>query len=377
MELQCRNKNMRSCLILLLVITVLPLHAANLDNVDEVLDDSHEAEAVTEKKKGQWVPVPMIISNPTVGSGVQAVLMYLHPKQEDITHNTTTGIVGMYTDTESWFTGVFHDDYWKNDTIRFSGFIGTGEFNLDYYGIGEGNPIGDNPIPYEFDMVVGVAKLQMQVPGTKNWFAGLQYLILDSTTVLRTSSINPGLPDITGKITTAGLGVLATFDTRNNNYYPTDGYWFEAKWLDYSETWGGDDEYQKSTLFINHYRPLMDNLTLALRSRLESSTGDVPFFDLPTLQMSGFARDRYRDQHTISFHIDGRYKFLPRWGVVGFYEFGWFNDDMSQLFSGRRITSYGAGIRWQVVEQQQMHLGIDVAFSTDDEAIYVKIGERF
>jgi hemolysin activation/secretion protein len=63
--------------------------------------------------------------------------------------------------------------------------------------------------------------------------------------------------------------------------------------------------------------------------------------------------------------------------VVGFYEFGWFNDDMSQLFSGRRITSYGAGIRWQVIEQQQMHLGIDVAFSTDDEAIYVKIGERF
>jgi hypothetical protein len=319
----------------------------------------------------------LIVSNPTVGTGVQAILMYLHPKQPGATHNTTTGVAGMYTDSNSWFTGIFHDDYWKNDTIRFSAFVGTGEFNLDYYGVGEGNIIGDNPIPYEFDMVVGVVKTQIRIPQTENWFAGLQYLIIDSSTVLRTSSIIPGAPDITGKIKTAGLGLLTTYDSRNNNYYPTDGQWFEAKWIDYGEAWGGDNEYNKTIAFINHYQPLMDGMTLALRSRIESSSGDVPFFDLPTLQMGGFSRDRYRDQHTISFHMEGRYKFKPRWGVVGFYEFGWFNDDFSQLMSGRRITSYGAGIRWQVTEQQLMNLGIDAAFSTDDKAIYVQIGERF
>jgi outer membrane protein assembly factor BamA len=202
-------------------------------------------------------------------------------------------------------------------------------------------------------------------------------LILDSNTVLRTSSVVPGAPDITGKIKTAGLGLLATYDSRDNNYYPTAGQWFEAKWIDYDETWGGDNKYKKKIIFINHYQPLRDKLTLALRSRIESSSGDVPFFDLPTLQMGGFARDRYRDQHTISFHAEGRYKFKPRWGVIGFYEAGWLNDDFSKLLSGRRITSYGTGLRWQVTKDRQMHLGIDAAFSTDDKALYVQIGERF
>ena len=360
----------------ILVLFAMPLQAGDGDNAGEVIDESHDGEAFVENK-GQWVPVPLVVSNPTVGTGLQAVLMYLHPQKPGSTHNTTTGIVGMYTNTDSWFTGLFHDDYWNNDTIRFSGFIGTGEFNLDFYGIGEGGIIGDNPIPYEFDMTVAVLKPQVRIPGTDNWFAGLQYLILDSSTVLRTSSVIPGAPDITGNVKTAGLGVLATYDSRNNNYYPTAGQWFEAKWLDYSETWGGDNAYDKATVFINHYQPVLDNVTLALRSRLESSRGDVPFFDLPVLHMSGFSRDRYRDQHTISFHAEGRYKFKPRWGVIGFYEFGWFNDDFSQLFTGRRITSYGAGLRWQVAEQQQMHLGIDAAFSTDDNAIYIQIGERF
>jgi outer membrane protein assembly factor BamA len=222
-----------------------------------------------------------------------------------------------------------------------------------------------------------MAKIQMRIPATENWFAGLQYLILDSNTVLRTSSIIPGAPDITGKIRTAGLGLLTTYDSRNNNYYPTQGLWFEAKWMDYGDIWGGDNEYNKTIVFINRYQPLQEDLTLALRSRLESSGGDVPFFDLPTLQMGGFARDRYRDQHTISFHAEARYKFKPRWGLVGFYEFGWFNGDFSQLLSGKRITSYGAGLRWQVTKRQQMHLGLDAAFSTDDQAIYVQIGERF
>jgi hypothetical protein len=63
--------------------------------------------------------------------------------------------------------------------------------------------------------------------------------------------------------------------------------------------------------------------------------------------------------------------------VIGFYEAGWLNDDFSKLLSGRRITSYGTGLRWQVTKDRQMHLGIDAAFSTDDKALYVQIGERF
>jgi hypothetical protein len=357
-----------------LISVSAPVVASNADNVDEILEESLEGEALV-KNKGQWVPVPMIVSNPTVGTGLQAVLMYLHPEQPGSTHNVTTGLVGMYTDTSSWFTGVFHDDSFMDDRFRISGFLGTGTFYLDYYGIGD--ITGDKSIPYEFNMNVATVKLQARIPETSHWFAGVLYIFLSTDSEFKTSDVIPGLPNIIFSDKTAGLGVLVAFDSRNNNYYPTEGQWAEVKWTDYSETWGGDHDYNKTTAFINHYQPATEQLTLVLRTRLESSSGDVPYYDLPTLQMGGFSRDRYRDYNTWSFHTEGRYKFQPRWGVIGFYEFGWFNKNLSDIFSGDRVVSYGTGVRWHVTEKQQMNLGIDAAFSGAEKAIYIKIGERF
>jgi len=376
--MQETRKNLLLVFWLLLTFTISAfLNASDVDVVDDFFDDGHDAEVVAEDEKGQWVPVPIPVSNPTVGTGLQAVLLYLHPRSNDAQHNTTSGIMGMYTDSESWATGIFHDDYWLNDRIRFTGALGNGKFNLKFYGIGDDGIISNNPIPYEFKMNIGLLKLQTRLPGSENWYGGIQYLFLDSETALKTSVVGPNTLDLNLKIKTAALGLLATYDTRDDNYYPTRGQWFEGKWLDYSENWGGDKEYNKSIGFYNYYLPVKDSLTLVLRSRLEASSGDVPFFDLPTLHMGGFSRDRYRDQHTISIHAEGRYKFRPRWGVIGFYEVGWLNDDFSQLLSGRRISSYGAGLRWQVTAEKKMNLGLDAAISTDDKAFYIQVGERF
>jgi hypothetical protein len=274
---------------------------------------------------GQWLPVPLIVSNPTIGTAFEPILLYMHPRKADSTHNATTGLVGMYSDTKSWFTGAFHDGSSMGDSVRYFGFLGTGHMNLNFYGIGDGGLIGDRSIPYEFDALVTTMKLQKRIADTSNWFVGVQYIYLDSETTIKTSSVMPGIDDITGKISTGGLGVLATYDTRDDNYYPTQGLLFEGKWLDYGENWGGDNEYSKSSTFINHYQSVRERTVLALRARLMTSSGDVPFFDLPTLQMSGFSRDRYRDENTLSLHSEVRYKYKPRWGVVGFYEVGWYN----------------------------------------------------
>ena len=93
--------------------------------------------------------------------------------------------------------------------------------------------------------------------------------------------------------------------------------------------------------------------------------------------MRGFSSDRYRDQHTISLHSEARYKFLPRWGVIGFYEVGWFNNNSSDLFDDDMVKSIGAGLRWQVTKEQGMNLGVDVAYSSGDYTIYVQVGEGF
>ena len=113
------------------------------------------------------------------------------------------------------------------------------------------------------------------------------------------------------------------------------------------------------------------------KERAEGRLYDLPFFDLPYLDVRGISRSRYQDEFTLSAHAEGRYKFLPRWGVIVFVETGWFGDDIGHLFSGRNIVSYGGGLRWQVTKDKRLNIGLDYAISTDDQALFIQIGEKF
>jgi hypothetical protein len=283
----------------------------------------------------------------------------------------------MYTDTKSWAAAVFHDGYWADDTYRFRGILGYGEFKLKFYGIGESPILGNNPIDYEFNGWVLMPKFQRRIPNTEHWFGGIHYLYVESDVLIETSRLSPIVPDIGRNIRTAGLGLLATYDNRDDNYYPSQGVLFESKWGNYSETWGGDFEYDKLNTFFNYYYPVKDRSVVALRANLQNSDGRVPFFDLPYLDMRGFALDRYRDQHTLSLHAEGRHKFKPRWGAVAFVEVGWFGSSLENMSSNPTITSLGGGIRWQVTKDKKLNLGMDFAFSTDDNSVHIRVGESF
>lgn len=334
-------------------------------------------------QKGSWVVVPIPISNPTVGTGLQGVLLYLHPKADKASGapNATSGLGGMYTDSKSWAAGVFHDGNWADDTYRYRVFLGAGDFNLMFYGIGDRPIFSDNPIPYGMRVEGLGARLLRRLPGTQDWYAGVEYLYANTELKFSPSRLNLNLglklADITGTVRSAGLGLVASYDSRDDNYYPQRGRLFQLKWTDYGRPWGGDAEYAKLSTFYNHYIPLWSGTTLALRANFQSSFGDTPYFNLPYLDMRGFARDRYRDINTFSLHAEGRHKFSPRWGYVLFAASGWHSEEVSKLVKGDAVTSYGIGLRWRVVADKTMHLGVDVAFSEGEAVTYIRVGEKF
>jgi len=359
------------CLLALLVLLPQLVIAASEDRSVEIIEDAQDA-VEARGQEGQWVPIP--VANPTLGTGIQAVLMYLHPKKAEDIPNTTSGIAAMYTSTDSWFVGAFHDDYFVDDNYRLQAFGGYGEFNLDFYGIGDSAI--ESSIPYEFKGAILSARFLVRIPATEHWYAGLQYLYVDSD-IQFGDPANPTLPPVRGQVKTAALGVPLNYDSRDDNYYPTRGQYAEVKFMDFSKQWGGDFEYEKLISFYNLYIPVQEKFVFAARTRVDNSNGDVPFFNLAYLDMRGFARGRYQDDHSLSVHGEARYKFLPRWGVIGFYEMGWINDNFSRITSGTRVTSYGAGLRWQVTKAKTLNLGLDFAFSTDEKAYYIRIGEKY
>jgi len=366
----------------LLLIMPAAVWAAPDNNATDMVEDTQEAKTVMRKNKGTWLPVPIPVSNPTIGTGLQAALLYLHPRDsEDSTiPAATSGIIGMYTNTESWFAGGFHDTNWKEDLYRFRVITGTGEFNLDYFGSSEGSFFKNNPVPYKIKGDVFITQLLRQIPGTKDLYLGLRYTYIKSTIEFDLAKIFPGypnLPVLDANLTNSGLGIMFTFDSRDNSYYPTSGSIAEIVWMRDQEELGSDFDFDKVTSYYNYYIQITDKDTLALRLDLDAADGDTPFYLLPTLKMRGFANGVYRDNTSMSGHIEWRRKFLPRWGFIAFYEAGSVADSVKELIEANDVTSYGGGLRWQVTEDKKLHLGVDVGFSGSDKAVYVQVGEKY
>jgi hypothetical protein len=353
-----------------------------LAGTDEYLEqqfDEARAEPIPGKRKGNWIFVPIPVANPTMGNGLQLAAIFLHPKKagEEDSPGATSGAGAMATDTDSWLAGVFHDASISKDRFRMNAFAGAGQFNLQFYGLGETGLPGVESVPYRIGGVAARLRGEARVPGTRHWFAGLTYLYLDSNLVFKTTEVVPGLPVIPSQFRSAALGPIVTYDSRDSNYFPLHGQYFRASWSNYGPNWGGEFDYDKLDVFYNHYIPLAAQAVLALRVRFQAASEGTPFFDLPTLDMRGFSRDRYRDSRTISMTAEWRYKFLPRWGVVAFVEAGRLAPTVAELTDGRTITSFGGGVRRQVTKDRDMNIGLDFAISTDDSAVFIQIGERF
>ena len=93
--------------------------------------------------------------------------------------------------------------------------------------------------------------------------------------------------------------------------------------------------------------------------------------------MRGFDTSRYRDSSTLSAHAEWRYKFAERWGLTAFVESGATAPSYQDLSSGRKVQSYGGGVRWQATEEKLINLGVDLAFSGSESAVYIRAGEAF
>ena len=327
--------------------------------------------------EGAWMAVPIPFANPTLGAGLQAAVLYMHAKKDPDTPNATSGVGGLYSDNDSYFVGAFHDNYFKRDKYRFAILYGYGDLNLDYYGSGSDSPLNDNPVRYNLKANGLFTKFLVRLPRTENWYAGLRYMGSSSEVAFDLGQFLPSLPVISGEIKTSGLGLVVTYDSKDDNYYPTDGQTLNLIYSRDSKMIGSDYEFTRLDLNYQYYWPFRAKHILAFKGELKNVAGLPPFFMEPTLSMRGFDTSRYRDSSTASAHVEWRYKFAERWGMTTFYESGATASSYRDLPSGRKVQSYGAGLRWQATKEKSINLGVDLAFSGSESAVYIRAGEAF
>lgn len=328
-----------------------------------------------------FLPVPMVITEPAVGYGGGLSLVFFHetedrpkPKGQFLTPSMT-GLGGLYTENDTWAGGIFHFGSWKQDSIRYLGAVARTSINLTYYGP-QNKPLF-NGVDYNLDGLFTMHELMFRLPDTR-LFLGGHFSYFGSKSTFDTDLNIPGIDKWELDFNNFGLGPMFKYDTLDNMFTPNKGLRIDGQWIFYAD---GDDmagrNYQIIKTNARSYFPIADNMVLGWRLDGRFSTGNVPFYSLPFIDIRGIPAMRYQDKNAGTTELELRYNLTDRWALVGFGGIGKTATSLDDFFEGNSHGAGGMGLRYLIAKEYGIYSGLDVACGPEDWVVYLQVGSAW
>ncbi len=369
--------------MLLGVLAMLACQAAAIADVIEkdtrpsLAPDIRDDETDLKLQRGDFVVVPIPLSNPTLGSGLIAGAAYFYSQTEEqkaVQPASLTGLAGMYMDNDSKAVAIAQQNYWKANRWRFTGAIGAADLKLSLL---SRDPSGNGvSLDWNVEGTFAYGRLSGQV--RKGWYSGVLARYVDVNQSIQTNlGLTPGgylvLPDIRS----AGIGLYLEYDTRDMPTNAYSGSYLKVDALFNDESIGSDRTYQNYSAVYNSYHRMNDSLVLAWQVQGCARGGKVPLWDACTIKLRGFSTTDFIGTSSASGQVEGRWQLNPRWGLVGFAGAGIASEVFSRIDNRQWIPSYGVGLRFMVLKSKRINMRLDYARSSDSDAIHFLVGEAF
>lgn len=366
-----------SALVCLLLLSMSLAYAdeTQTDTRPGIAPDIREDDAKLKVQHRDFVVVPIPISNPTLDTGLVVGAAYFYKQTEEqkkAQPASVTAFGGMYTSNDSKAFALVQQNYWRNNTWRFTGAIGSADLRLSL--LAPDDTSGGQSVDWRINGEFLFAKLSRKIAG--HWYGGFNVRTIDANQSFETSSSTLSF-DTGNDVRSSGLGASIEFDARDMPLNTYSGQYFKADALFNDEALGSDQTYQSYSLAFRSYHELSDSLVLAWEIQGCQRGGTTPLWDACTIKLRGFAVTDYLGRETASGQIEARWRLSKRWGLVGFAGSGYVGNSFSEVREREAIPSYGAGVRFSVLAAKRINLRIDYARSTDSDAIHVAVGEAF
>jgi hypothetical protein len=283
-------------------------------------------------RESPWLFVPIISSNPKLGTSGGLLGAYLHRFDPQSTVSMF-GAAGIYTTTHSALGGVFARTYFGEDRHRLIAFAGGGHVYNNYEDfLGSGVPVST-----EGNAHVLAARYLYRVRAP--WFLGVQavdtnYLIFGENALSGEILERIGL---TG-FDSVGAGLVVTYDSRDDQNSPSSGFFGDANNVAYRESLGGEADFDVYRLTLKQYFPHGRGSVLlwALSNRW---TRDAPPAGYSTLNLRGYVGGQYLGENMSSFQVEDRIRMGPRWGFAVFA-------GVACLYGGRESCGNAKDVYW-------------------------------
>jgi hypothetical protein len=331
-------------------------------------------------EKYGFMPLVVPITEPAVGYGAAGGLMFLsNPiggSKDGYGRPSITFVGGLGTENGTW--GALGADvrYWLDDHLQTTvGFVHM-SVNLDYYGIGRSSVLSDNPLRYNLEPSGGILQGKYRLGDSRFW-GGLRYVISATEVSFKAPAGTPGLPEYRSQATQGGLTPSFTYDSRDNIFTPTRGTYIEASSGFFSESFGGDAEFQEVNVLAMQFVPISRKVSLGLRGEGSANFGNGPFYMKPYVSLRGAPIMRYQGDEAAEVEAEVRWQCWQRWSLVGFVGGGAAWNQFERFKSSQTLVTGGTGFRYELARKYGIHAGVDVAFGPDNTAVYIQIGSAW
>jgi len=181
-----------------------------------------------------------------------------------------------------------------------------------------------------------------------------------------------------------GIGPGFAFDSRNDQLYPSKGWFVIFSMAAYDKFLGSNYQFTSSSLDVRKFISLKGNESiLGFQAMVNATTGDVPFYKLSSIggkrMLRGIAHPyRYMDKHSWFAQAEWRKHIWWRIGGVLFAGTGKVSPEFFQSpFTDLHVVG-GAGFRFKVLPDEGLNFRIDFGISNHgDNGVYFTIREAF
>jgi len=371
----------RIYIIILISLIALQLSLSQTQKPDSSVTQKPDTVAV---RGVDWLAYPYIFYSPETslafgGGGIVYFKLYDNPKAKSssITPSFYYTINGQYDIT------IIPELFLMNDKLKIWSKLNYSSYFDRYYGIGSNSPEIEND-QYLQDNIQAQIKLQPKL-FDERLNIGINYEIRNMS--VADTKENPFLENdstIVGREggLTSGLGLALAWDTRDNNFFPSSGGYYEAYTSNFFEFIGSDFNYSKTVVDLRHYWNLTSDHVLAAQGYLLSEGGTPPFYDLGLLGgsklMRGTIMGRYRDKSYYVIQSEYRMPQLVwRFGLILFAGIGDVAPSVGKIMISTVKPTYGFGIRFRFDELEKVEVRMDVGFGKGTSGIYFDINQAF
>lgn len=341
-------------------------------------------------RSSSFLALPVIGYSQETGAEFGAVSLYSFYTDLRDTLTRTSRITGVATfTTKSQSNFQLKTDIWSpGNRYHYTSELRHKNFPFNFYGIGN-NTLESNEdhITQKFFRLNAAAEKALG----KLFYTGLNinyesYRFLDKETggIFNT---DPSLQDKDGgKV--LFLGISQVIDNRNSNTYTTKGTYLKLSYS-YAPDFFGGANFNGSTFRtdLRSFKSLNKKLVIGLNGTYQTiSSENTAFYLFPLLGndeiMRGYYTGRYRDENLLALQTELRFRFHPRFGIIGFAGTG-------TVYSNRdfRIAdlkpSYGGGFRYFFDIERGLSVRMDYGIGEKrpgenrQKGFYLSLGESF